>query len=93
MSNEFAPKRVAARVRLLRKAKGVLMQKQMATLIGAEEKQYNHWENGRQIIPVQFALKICGLTGATLDYIYQGNTSALPLYLVSALKEIEPQEL
>jgi DNA-binding XRE family transcriptional regulator len=57
----------------------------MANLIGAEPKQYNHWENGHQIIPVSFAVKLCGLTGATLDYIYQGNTSSLPMHLISYL--------
>ena len=85
MSNELNPKAVGARVRLLRLSKGIRTQKQMAALVGAEFKQFNNWENGIQIIPVAYAVKLAGLTGATLDFIYQNNKSALPMHLVTYL--------
>lgn len=89
MLREFSPKAVGHRLRLLRVAKGVNVQKTMATMLDASASQYSNWENGIQLIPVEAASKVCGLTGATLDYVYHGNSSALPMYLVSALKEAE----
>ena len=87
MASEFTPKAVGNRLRLLRISKGIHVQKSMAALLEASPSQYSNWENGIQIIPVEAATKVCGLTGSTLDYIYHGNAGALPMYLVSALKE------
>lgn len=87
MFSEFSPKSVGQRLRLLRVAKGINVQKTMATMLDASASQYSNWENGIQMIPVEAATKVCGLTGATLDYIYHGNSAALPMFLASALKE------
>ncbi len=90
MSNELSWSSVGKRLELLRAAKGVKQQKIFADLIGASAGQYNNWALGRQIIPVEYAVKVCGMTGATLDYIYLGNSSALPMHLVSALNIMPP---
>lgn len=89
MSSELSWQAVGHRLMLLRKAKGFEHQNVWATLLDAKPAQYNHWERGRQVIPVEFAVKVCSLTGATLDYIYLGNASALPMYLVSAINSPE----
>lgn len=83
MSNEFGPKAIGNRLRFLREAKGVEYQTVMAKLVGASQSRYSNWENGIGVIPVEFAVKVCSLTGATLDFIYIGNASSLPMYLAS----------
>lgn len=83
MSNEFSPKAIGNRLRFLREAKGVKHQTVMAKLVGASQSRYSNWENGIGVIPVEFAVKICSLTGATLDFIYVGNLSSLPMNLAS----------
>jgi transcriptional regulator with XRE-family HTH domain len=88
MSNEFNPAKVCARVRILRKFKGIPMQQQMAVLLGANIKQYDHWENGRTVIPVLYAVRLCGLTGANLDYIYRGDISSLPINLINYINQL-----
>ena len=90
MSNELSWSSVGKRLELLRAAKGIKQQKIFADMIKASPGQYNNWALGRQVIPVEFAVKICGITGATLDYIYLGNSSALPMHLVSALNIMPP---
>lgn len=79
-------KSVGERLSLLRKAKGHKHQNTFADLIDAKPGQYNHWERGRQIIPVEYAVKVCIHTGATLDYIYLGKTSGLSMGLATELK-------
>lgn len=90
MSNELSWAAVGQRLELLRVSKGFTEQKVFADLIGVKPARYNHWERGRQIIPVEYATKICGMTGATLDYLYLGKASALPGHLLSELKILPP---
>lgn len=87
MSNEFSPKAIGNRLRFLREAKGVKHQTVMAKIVGASQSRYSNWENGIGVIPVEFAVKICSLTGATLDFIYIGNVSSLPMHLASRWAE------
>jgi len=79
------PKKVCERVRLLRQYKNVEQQKHMAALIGIDPKRYDHWENGRTVIPVAYAIELSRITGADLNYIYQGDMASLPLALVNFL--------
>lgn len=82
-------KEVSGRLRALRAAKAIPTQEAMAELIGAARNQYNNWERG-SLIPVAFAIRICAITGATLDYIYKGDKSGLPLNLVMLLEGSAP---
>ncbi len=86
MSSELSPKSVGVRLSLLRKAYGHKHQNTFAPLLDVKPGAYNHWETGKQIIPVEHAVKVCILTGATLDYIYLGKTSGLPLGLATELR-------
>lgn len=88
MSNEFSPSAIGERLRFLRKAKGAKHGITMAKMVGVSQSRYSNWENGIGVPPVEFAIKICQLTGATLDYIYLGNTSSLPMHLASGLFEM-----
>lgn len=88
MSREYKWAEVGKRLKLLRLAKGVKHQKPYADLLGATEGRYSHWERGWQIIPVEYAAKVSGLTGATLDYIYLGVSSGLSINLLSELMKL-----
>lgn len=86
----YSPKSVGERLALLRKARGIASQSEMARIIGCELKRYNHWERGRGMLPVEFAIEIAKKTGANLDYIYLGEMSALPLNLWTLLSTTAP---
>ncbi len=88
MSNEFSPSAIGERLRFLRKAKGIKHGITMAKMVGVSQSRYSNWENGIGVPPVEFAWKICQLTGATLDFIYTGNRSSLPMHLASGLLEM-----
>lgn len=87
MSSEYSPAAIGSRLRFLRETKGFKHQTLMAKLVGVSQSRYSNWENGIGVIPVEFAIKMCGLTGATLDFIYTGNCSSLPMHLLSAVNE------
>lgn len=87
MSNEFSPSAIGERLRFLRQAKGVKHGVTMAKMVGVSQSRYSNWENGIGVPPVEFAIKICQLTGANLDYIYLGNASSLPMHLAKPLFE------
>lgn len=84
-AEQYSDREIGRRLEALRLAKGIAAQNMFAQLIGAQISQYNNWETGRRRITVDFAIKICVLTGATLDYIYRGDVSSLPLSLVGRL--------
>ena len=88
--SDLSPTAVGARLSMLRAAKAIPSQAEMARLIGVELKRYNHWERGRGMLPVEQAVEICRVTGANLDYIYLGEMSALPMNLVTLLAEQSP---
>ena len=87
MSSEFSPSAIGRRLRFLRETKGFKHQTLMAKLMVVSQSRYSNWENGIGVIPVEFAIKMCGLTGATLDFIYTGNRSSLPMHLLSAFND------
>ena len=82
-------KAVGDRIKAVREAKNVPSQAAMARLVGATTTQFNNWEIGRGQLPVDFAIKICLITGATLDYIYRGDLSSLPANLMTLVAEPE----
>ena len=78
---------VAARMKVVRKAKGIKSQTAMAKLIDAEINQYNNWERGVALMPVGFGIRFAALTGASLDYLYLGDMSNLPLALAEFIQK------
>ena len=77
MSGQLNWEAIGDRLSLLRLASGYKQQKTFADLLEASHGQYNHWERGRQIIPVEYAARVCSHTDATLDYIYLGRLYGL----------------
>lgn len=89
MRNELTALAVGTRMKKIRMAKGIKNQTVMAALMGVQPNRYNNWEKGVALITAPDAIVFCAKTGATLDYIYRGETAALPLNLATALEESE----
>jgi transcriptional regulator with XRE-family HTH domain len=77
---------VAERIRLTREALG-LKQAAFARLVGIEPQALNNYESGLRRISVDQAIKICAATGVSLDWIYRGLSSGLPINLATALQQ------
>jgi transcriptional regulator with XRE-family HTH domain len=91
MSN-YGSVQIGARLRALRLAKGIKTQGLMAKMISSDTNRYNNWETGFHLLPVPFAIKICAITGSTLDYIYRGDKSGLPLGLATSIDDQQSAE-
>jgi len=89
MKSALSQKSIAKRLRGIREGLGLGNQAVLAARLGATVNQYNNWETGTAKIPVSYATRLCVLTGVTLDYIFRGEVSALPVRLVTLL----PSEL
>lgn len=59
-----------------------------AKFIRVGDKVYSHWEIGRAMMPLQYAVRIVEdyVEGATLDYIYRGRLDFVATPLALALK-------
>ena len=90
MDEEFAE-----RMRLLRVAYGLtigiseLSQLRWAQIVGMSATGWNNCEARGARLGLDRALTICAKTGASLDFIYRGDRSALPPKLQLALIEAE----
>lgn len=73
-------KDIGERLKLLREAKG-MTQAAFSRTLKIDQQQWNNYERGFRRISIDQATKVCIITGATLDWIYRGVTSALPLEL------------
>ena len=83
-------KRVGQRIATLRAAKG-WQQNTLAEIIGspATPQKINNYENGRDLIPVHIAGRLCAVTGANFDYVYHGLMGSLPGDLAEAIAKVE----
>ena len=90
MSSEW--KEIGSRLKALREAKGISSQTSFARLLGAEVNQYGNWERGVGPITVEYAIRVCVFTGATLDYIYRGDLSSLPANLMMLVSGSSAEE-
>jgi transcriptional regulator with XRE-family HTH domain len=85
-------KAVAERIKLTREALG-LKQAAFARLVGIEPQALNNYESGLRRISVDQAIKICAATGVSLDWIYRGLASGLPVNLATALQQRQRSDL
>lgn len=89
MKAKISQAKVGARLKLLREAKGYDEQKEWAELLAVTPPRYNNWERGRQVIPLENAVRVSELTGVSLDFIYLGDKSALPKHLLALVEGSE----
>lgn len=79
MYSEFSLQAVGQRLEKLRGALGFDAQSGMAKFIGVPTNTYNNWVNSVSLIRPQDAIVLCAKTGVTLDWIYRGDPSGLPM--------------
>lgn len=48
-----------------------LQDKTLAEMIGASPQKWGNWKSGRNVIPHDYAARLCAVSGATTDYIYR----------------------
>ena len=75
------------RIRMLREALGYQNAAQFAAYVGWTSQQLNNYETGRKRPEITMATKLCHRTGVTLDWIYRGERSGLPLQLASIIQD------
>lgn len=88
----MSAKAIGRRLRLIRLAKGYAGQRPLAERLGVSVSRYNNWEIGLVPVPVDYAAKLCAITGVTMDFLYRGVISGLPLALISALEDINSRD-
>lgn len=76
---------IAKRLRLLREALDNT-QASMASLAGVTPAAWGNYESGLRRIRVDEALRLCSALGVTLDWVYRGNMSQLPIELGEKLQ-------
>ncbi|MET3252239.1 helix-turn-helix domain-containing protein [Bradyrhizobium diazoefficiens] len=77
---------IGDRLRWIREARQ-MNQATFCRLVKIEQQAWNNYERGTRRISLDQALKVCAKTGASLDFIYRGISSALPHDLAMAIEE------
>jgi len=76
---------VAHRLRSMREALG-LNQADFARSIDIAANRWNQYEKGERMITLAVATACCEAHGVTLDWIYRGDPSGLPMRLHQRLR-------
>ena len=87
---------VATRLRLIRIAYGrihgierEMSQSAISRIVGVKVQAWNNVESGANQIGIDSAIKLRAKTGATLDYIFLGDPSALPHMLAVEIAKLK----
>lgn len=81
---------VGERLRITRLALK-LTQKGMAHPLSVSRAAYTMYETGTRVPPWNIAIELCEKWGLTLDWIYMGDLSGLPAYLVERINRVLPK--
>ncbi len=76
---------VAGRLKRTREAFG-MNQAAWCRLVGIDTPAWNNYESGLRRISIDQAMKVCQATGVSMDWIYRGLMSGLPVDLVTRLQ-------
>jgi len=82
--NAHDPIEVGKRLRLLREGLKI-KQAALCRLTGITGQVWNNAETGDNLLTVANAIKLCRVTGVTLDWIYRGQVTALPSIVLTAI--------
>jgi transcriptional regulator with XRE-family HTH domain len=77
MAVELDLENIGLRMEAVRVALTPLNQEQFADSIGASKQQYNNWTKGSPV-PVYYMAELAVRFKVTLDWLYLGDSSALP---------------
>ena len=75
---------IAARLRAARAAFG-LSQLEFSRRAGIAGNTYNQYEQAKSLPRLDWANHICDTYGVTLDWIYRGDISGLPVHIANLL--------
>jgi len=79
-----SPKAIGARLTLIREI-AALTQAQLGRAIGVSQGTVSAFESGARPPGLKSGHAICDALGVTLDYIYRGDTSGLPMRTLTEL--------
>lgn len=77
---------IAERLRRTREALR-LNQATWCRMTGIKQQAWNNYERGLNRISIDQAIKVCAATGVSLDWIYRGVSTGLPITLAIALQQ------
>lgn len=81
---------VGRRLYLARRAVD-MHQAEFGDAAGMSQPQYSMVESGRRLLTLTYALQFCARFGLSLDWIYRGDPSGLPVRLVDAINKLRKQ--
>jgi len=83
---------IGKRLEITRLALGYRQQTEIVAALGTtfSAALWNNWERGRERPKVDSAIELCKRFQLTLDWIYRGDKSGLPLRLVQAMDDLQP---
>ncbi|WP_315759176.1 MULTISPECIES: helix-turn-helix transcriptional regulator [unclassified Bradyrhizobium] len=64
-----------------------LNQAMFCRLVGIQQQAWNNYERGTRRISLDQALRVCKVTGVSLDWIYRGLAAGLPVNIINGLQE------
>jgi transcriptional regulator with XRE-family HTH domain len=77
-NRSYNPPGLAERVYRIINANG-LGPKEFGDRVGASRQRVNNWLNGTNGVPIDIAVRIKSEFGITLDWLYTGDASFMPL--------------
>lgn len=87
LGDEMSVLAISARLKLLREAMD-WSQTVMAGRVGVQLSTWNNYELAVSPIPWRTALKVCSVTGASLDWIYRNERGLMPVNLMDKIEEL-----
>ena len=87
-TNERNLSGIGGRLRLTREAFG-LGQNEFARQAGIATNTYNQYEQGKRLPRYDLANQICDEFGVTLDWIFRGDASGLPVHIANLIRALE----
>lgn len=81
---------VGNRLELLRAAMD-LRDKTLAGMIHASPQKWGNWKSGRNVIPHDYAARLCAVTGATTDFIYRDVRTNMAAGLAEKIAKVEAE--
>jgi len=79
---------IGSRLRMTREAFG-LGQNEFARRAGIATNTYNQYEQGKRLPRYDLANQICDEFRVTLDWIFRGDPSGLPVHIADLIRSVE----
>lgn len=90
--DELSFEAIGRRIRDLRESMGYHNAAEFAAYMGWSPQQLSNYERGRKRPEVSMAIQLCVRTHVTLDYIYRGDHTGLPLRVSNAIQDFQARQ-